>query len=361
MSLRRLRWIAVVLLLAVGVAAVIVAAQPPGPTPPLRWVDVHMHLVGGYDQDWEGAVEVAVREMDRFGVAMAIVLPPPQVDGQPVTSDARSYAGALRRYPGRFAFADGGGALNRMIHRHADPASLTDAVKREFVAAAERMLDAGAVGFGEIASLHISATQGHPYEFVPADHPLFLVLADVAARRDAPIDLHLDAVDGEMPTPPQFAGGANPPTLPDTLAGLRRLLAHEPKAKIVWAHGGSDPVGAMTAATIEGLMDTHANLYMSLRIVGPHAPLQNTALTPRGLDPAWANLLTRHADRFVIGTDSFMAAPSVRGSGPGITFAQRNVPKLAATNQLLSLLPPDVARKIGRDNAARVYKLAVNH
>jgi len=70
-------------------------------------------------------------------------------------------------------------------------------------------------------------------------------------------------------------------------------------------------------------------------------------------------LLTRHAGRFVIGTDSFMVAPSIRGGGPGITFARRNVPKLAATNQLLSLLPPDVAREIGRDNAARIYKLAV--
>lgn len=82
----------------------------------------------------------------------------------------------------------------------------------------------------------------------------------------------------------------------------------------------------------------------------------NKALTAAGLDPDWSDLLTRHADRFVIGTDSFMVAPSVRG-GPGATFARRTVPKLLATVRFLSLLPPDVARKVGRENAMRLYRL----
>lgn len=349
------------LVLAVVALAVAARAQPPrpmeSPVPaPVRWVDVHMHLVGGR-ADFAGAVENAVREMDRFGIATAIILPPPQVDSQPSPHDWDAYAGALRRHPGRFAFLGGGGTLNATIHRHADPARVTERVTRDFAAAAERILDAGGAGFGEIASLHISATLGHPYEFVPADHPLLLVLADVAARRDVPIDLHMDALEGEMPTPPRFAGGANPTTLPGTLEGLGRLLAHNPKAKIIWAHGGSDPLGAMTPAAIGRLMDTHPNLHVSLRIVGAQAPMQNKALAADGLDPAWAELLARHADRFVIGTDSFIVAPSIHGGGPGITFAQRNEPKLRATVHFLSLLPSEVARKVGRDNAARIYKL----
>jgi hypothetical protein len=107
------------------------------------------------------------------------------------------------------------------------------------------------------------------------------------------------------------------------------------------------------------LMDTHPNLNVSLRIVGPPAPFQNKTLAGGGLEPAWADLLTRHADRFVIGTDSFMVARSVRGSSSGITFAQRNTPKLEATMQFLALLPPDVARKVGRANAERLYKVTV--
>lgn len=332
--------------------------QGPPIQAPVPWVDVHLHLVGGRERspDFAGAVEAAIREMDRFGIARAIVLPPPQIDSQPVY-DAHAFRGALARHRGRFAHLGGGGALNAMIHRHADPASVTDAVRREFAAAAERIIDDGAAGFGEMASLHLSATQGHPYEFVPADHPLLRVLAEVAARRDVPIDLHMDAVDGETPTPARFAGSPNPPTLPDTLGGLARLLAHNPKAKIVWAHGGSDPLGAMTPAAIGRLMDAHPNLFVSLRIVGAQAPMRNKALAGGGLDPEWSALLTRHADRFVIGTDSFMVAPSVRPGGPGVTFAERNVPKLQATVHFLSLLPPGIMRAVGRENAIRLYKL----
>jgi len=358
--------------------------QPPASQAPVPWVDVHVHLIGGRgsQQDYAGAVDVALREMDRFGITTAIVLRPPQVEAQS-EYDSTAFVSALQRYPGRFAYLGGGSRLNRLLHRYADTAQVTDAVKRDFAAAAEKIIDGGAVGFGEIASLHISAAPGHPYQFVPADHPLLHVLADVAARREVPIDLHMDAVAGEMPTPSRFAGRANPATLPDTLGGLARLLAYNPQARIVWAHGGSDPLGGMTTSAIGRLMDAHANLFVSLRIlgapvhtqvpillvdadeklfvslriVGAPVPMLNKVLTEDGLDPDWQKLLIRHADRFVIGTDSFMVSPAVRSSGPVVTFAERNTPKLQATLRLLSLLSPDVARQIGRENALRLYRI----
>jgi hypothetical protein len=40
-----------------------------------------------------------------------------------------------------------------------------------------------------------------------------------------------------------------------------------------------------------------------------------------------------------------------------VGFAERNTPKLQATVRFLSLLPSDVAAKIGRENAMRIYKL----
>ena len=339
------------------------AAAPPAVKATVPWIDVHLPLVTGRGSspDWAGAVETAIRDMDQFGIAMAIVMPPPQVDTQAAVYDALAFGGALTRYRDRFAYLGGGGTLNAALHRYADPAQVTDRVKRQFAADAGKLIDAGAVGFGEIASLHVSAASGHPYEFVPADHPLLLVLADVAAKRDVPIDLHLDAVENPTPTPAFLAerSAANPATLPATIAPLERLLAHNPKARVVWAHGGSDPIGGMSAAAIGRLMDAHPNLHVSLRIVGAPAPFQNKVLTPAGLDPEWGALLTRHADRFMIGTDSFMVAATTRGSGPGTMFAERNAPKLQATVHFLSLLPPDVARKIGRDNAIHLYKLPV--
>jgi predicted TIM-barrel fold metal-dependent hydrolase len=296
--------------------------------------------------------------MDRFGIRKAIVLPPPQIDAH-LLYDFSELAQALRPYAHRFAFLGGGGSLNAMLHRYADPAKVGDVVRRAFAAAAEKMIDAGAVGFGEMAALHISAARGHPYEFVPADHPLLRELADVAASRDVPIELHMDAVVAEMPTPERFREVDNPPRLPATLEALDRLLSHNPKAKIIWAHGGSDPLGGMTPAAIGRLMATHPNLFVSLRVVGWQAPVHNKVLAAGAIEPAWRDLLMRHPDRFMIGTDSFFAGANLTGGGPGLTFAQRNVPKLKAMIHFLSLLPSQVARKVARDNAERVYKFSL--
>lgn len=321
-------------------------------------IDVHVHLLGGRGQsrDFGGAVQAAIQEMDRFGIRKAVVLPPPQIDAQQVY-DYSAFAQALRS-TNRFVFLGGGGILNAMLHRYADPLKVTDAVKREFAYTAEQMIDAGAVGFGEMASLHISAVRGHPYEFVPADHPLLRLLADIAAERDVPIDLHMDAVIGGMQTPSRFAAADNPPILPGTVDALERLLGHNHKARIVWAHGGSDPLGAMTPRTVGSLMDRHANLFVSLRVHGERSPMQNKMLAGGTLEPAWRDLLVRRADRFMIGTDSFYAGANIQGGGPGPTFAQHNTPKLKATIHFLSLLPPEVAGNVAHKNAVRVYRLA---
>lgn len=358
-----MRLIVLILLL---VAAWPVAAQPRGSqgggqpiAPPLPWVDVHLHLVGGGNADFAGAAGALMGEMDKYGVAFALVMPPPQVRGQRDQYDQSSYAAVLRRYPQRFGFLAGGGALNSIIHAHADAAKLTDAVVNAFKAEANKLIDAGAIGFGEIAALHLSAVPGHPYESVPADHPLIQALAEVAVARDVPIDLHMDALEADTPAPPRFQGGANPAMLPATIPSLERLLAAHPKARIVWAHGGSDPLGGMAVARLDGLMAKHANLFVHLRVYGPNAPFQNKVLGPGGLDPDWLALLTRFPDRFLIGTDSFIVAPSMagRGGGPGMQFAERNAPKYQATLHLLSQLPPTVQAAVASGNARRIYKL----
>jgi predicted TIM-barrel fold metal-dependent hydrolase len=356
----RLILVALALVFCLGIPVNAQAPRQPAAAPG-PWIDVHLHLVPGLigrsRTDFAGAVQTALRDMDELGIAVAIVLPPPQVDGQE-RYDHEAFTSALERHRGRFAFMGGGGSLNAILHRHADPAQVSDAVRRDFAAAAEKIIDAGAAGFGEMAALHMSAVQGHPFESVSADHPLLLVLADVAARRDVPIDLHMDAAEGDTPTPPRFSVPPNPPRLADTIGGLERLLRHNPKARIVWAHGGSDPIGGQSPATIARLMDAHPNLFVSLRIVGGGAQnMQHRALRDGDLEPGWRALLTRHPDRFVIGTDSFMLAPTVRGGGPATQFAERNAQKLRATTLFLSLLPPEVANKISSENAARIYRL----
>ncbi len=143
-----------------------------------EFIDVHVHLIGGRsnNEDYRGAANEAIDHMDRLGIRKAIILPPPQVINQD-WYDYPAFAHALRKYPDRFSFLGGGGKLNAKLHKYSDPSSVTEDVKRTFANQAEKTIRDGAIGFGEIASLHISAVPGHPFEFVPADHPLLRVLA----------------------------------------------------------------------------------------------------------------------------------------------------------------------------------------
>ncbi len=125
--------------------------------------------------------------MDKYRVAMTILLPPPFPEGHPGIYGRRELAPLVHDNPSRrFAFVAGGESLNAMI-QGTDPGKVTPEVVRDFEEEAETIVKAGAVGFGEFAAEHFSSGRGrHPYESARADHPLFLALADIAAKHAMP-------------------------------------------------------------------------------------------------------------------------------------------------------------------------------
>jgi hypothetical protein len=347
---------------SLGAAVVCTTARAAAPS----WIDVHLHTVGGPKRQFGEAIERTVAELDARGIRKAVVFPPPFPRAGGPAFDYTDYLPALKSHPGRFGFLAGGGILNPMIQEHATPASVTRAVRQRFVDLANRMLDAGAVGFGEIAVLHFSLVPSHSFEEVPVDHPLFYALVEVAGSRQAVIDLHMDPVLVDATrTPPNLKVPPNPPTLNANIPGFEKLLAHERKTRIVWAHGGSDFTGNMTPALIGRLMDAHPNLYMSLRPVPSGASatnpfnlrFYNLIMSPKGIDEAWLDVLKRHPDRFVMGADAFIVSSSVLAESPLATLGKGNNGRFSAANRLMSLLSADLAQKIGVDNAVRLYKL----
>jgi predicted TIM-barrel fold metal-dependent hydrolase len=327
----------------------------------IEWVDVHVHLVGGRRgrvHDYGGAARVALKAMDEAGIRMSVVMPPPQPPGFPVLYDYDSFISYLKRYPKRFAFLGGGGTLNPMIHEAGKrKGKISKHVRRRFEEKANEIIRRGGVGFGEITAHHYSLMSGHPYESVSADHPLLLLLADIAARHDVVIDLHFDVVVEDVThLPPRLASQANPPRLIANIAGFERLLAHDREAKIVWAHAGSDMLGHWTVGLSREMLRKHPNLFMSLRM-GGGVP-RNRVLNEGGdIKPQWLALFRDFPDRFVIGGDQFFASPQIRGSGPGLEFGQHARRIREGSKTLLSKLPPDLSRKIGCENAVRLYKL----
>lgn len=410
----RRRCVATATIVVVFSACVFFSALGPAGSQPaadvIPWIDVHVHLLSrtGAENDFAGAAQAALVAMDS-GLVQSVVMPMPQVTGGRRLFDWHDFVDALKKYPGRFAFLGGGGTLNPIIIDNAQRATIDERTRAEFARTAEEIIAAGAAGFGEMTAHHLSAMSGHPYESVPANHPLFLLLADIAARHDAVIDLHLDLVVNAMRPPPQFQSPLNPPTLAPNLAEFERLLAHNRAAKIVWAHAGSDPLGTMTPSLCRALLAKHPNLFLSLRMParmpgarpsmagqpdvrpegqmaggglrapgggrGPGGPLRpggpmgqgrpmfdqpsaHRAFTPEGEpNPEWLTLVKEFPDRFVIGGDQFIPSPGLSGSGAGLRFAQFAPVIRQRAQQFLAALPTDIARQVGTENARRLYKL----
>ena len=149
--------------------------------------------------------------MQRLGIQMSLVMPPPS--SRERSGEDQRLAQLLKQYPQRFAFLAGGKSLNALIHEYANSREVSAAVLRRFEERAEEILRLGAVGFGEMAALHLSTREPHPFEEADPDHPLFLLLADIAARHGVPIDLHMEAVVEELLTPAGFDHSPNPKML----------------------------------------------------------------------------------------------------------------------------------------------------
>ena len=330
-----------------------------GPAAPVQWIDVHVHPFGGVgqDTDYRSAMDELLGIMKDNNMAKAIVMPTPQGDsGSRSSWDIEDFLDLARAHPERLAVMGGGGSLNKMIHAESPDGKVSDELKARFRKRADDILAKGAIGFGEMSILHISLLENHTFESVNGDHPLLLMLADIAAQKDVPIDIHFDLVAEDMPSADWLSQPPNPAMFKRNLDGFERLLAHNRKARIVWAHAGSDNLGQWTAQLSREMLARHPNLYMSLRLnIGRGGHKKNNPLAETGLKPHWQQVFVEFPDRFVIGGDQFFTPPGNRSFVAKFAKAAGVIRK--RTNIFLSRLPPDIARKIGYENAIRIYKL----
>ncbi|MBW2303524.1 MAG: amidohydrolase family protein [Deltaproteobacteria bacterium] len=325
-------------------------AQTGGPS----FIDAHNHLVGFNrpGKDYLTAARVALKKMDQLGILKMVIMPPPRVPDQPGSFDVSDLIPVVKRYPNRFACLGGGGTLNVMIHENKTRRTIGADTKRKFEKMALNILSRGAIGFGELSVEHFSLNWDHPYESAPADHPLFLMLADLAARHHVPLDIHMEAIPQDMPLPKRnllLRSGRNPAMLHENLSAFERLLDHNREAKIIWAHVGWCNTGYRTPALCRKLLQKHPNLFMTIKL-SPESVPATRILTKdqKSIKPAWLTLFQDYPDRFLIGTDQFYVPPGSRRIGPQ---------KTSTTRQLMNLLPPGLARKIGIENPRHVLNL----
>jgi hypothetical protein len=112
---------------------------------------------------------------------------------------------------------------------------------------------------------------------------------------------------------------------------IRLIFEQYPEAHILWAHAGFEE-----AATVSTLMDEQPDLMADLSF--------RTEIYQNGrFFPGWEQLLVKHADRFLLGIDTYQ---------PQRWLQINNV--MQWQRQLLAALPDDVARKIAYDNSQRI-------
>jgi hypothetical protein len=304
------------------------------------YMDTHNHIIigRGRSRDYLAGVNKALDTMQRLGIEKMLVMPPPFSPGNPRSFDVEELLPVVRKFQGRFFVLGGGGSLNIMIHEAVDEETITSELKRRFKERALEILSKGAVGFGEFAVEHFSLGYDHPYESVPADHQLFLLLCDIAARKGVPIDIHMEAVPEDMPLPDRkilIRSGRNPETLRANIPAFEKLLDYNKSARIIWAHVGWCNTGYRTPSICRDLLTRHPNLYMSFKL-SPESVHETRPITrdQRSIRPEWLQLLRDFPDRFVIGTDHFYVPPGSRQIGPQ---------KTEATRLFMNLLPSDLA------------------
>jgi predicted TIM-barrel fold metal-dependent hydrolase len=305
------------------------------------YMDLHVHLDLSNPS---ASVEAAVRSMSNQNASRLFLLVEPFTQADPSRDDTEKILLAAKSYPDKLSVVGGGDTLGGMILEAFRTSDSGPAVRQKFKERAEELLREGAIGFGEISVEHLSQPSSalKDYEYAPADHPLFLLLADVAAEHDVPIDIHMEAVPKAMPLPSDL-GAPNPPQLPENIAGFERLLEHNSKVKIIWAHLGADFTGHRTPELCRRLLKSHLNLYMEIKS-DPLTPGKTPVVVDGKIGPEWLKLFQDFPDRFVVGSDQHYGPKPLNGP-------QRWESSVFILNQL----PADLRQKIGTDNVLHIY------
>lgn len=168
--------------------------------------------------------------------------------------------------------------------------------------------------------------QGFPGSNISPDSPLIRRLIELAGRYDTPINIHCENYGAEE---------------------MARAVRAFPKTAVVWAHTGS----VLDPKAIARFLADHPNLSFDLSTKNPACcgrgyttyPLLGLGGT---IDGEWQQLFEAFPDRLLFGVDFFSNQHLARAREVGEMY-----------RLVLSQLTVATARKIGYQNAERLYAL----
>ena len=150
-------------------------------------------------------------------------------------------------------------------------------------------------------------------------------------------ELHIEGDQARLPVMREIIRLANKHQLllhvHSDAEAINTIFEIDPDAKIIWARAGFE-----YAYIVRQLMDKHANLWADLSF-------RREIFNNGRFLPDWQPLLSEHADRFMLGIDTYEPQRWLKINS--VMHWQR---------QLLAALPDDVARKIAYQNGERITK-----
>ncbi len=167
---------------------------------------------------------------------------------------------------------------------------------------------------GTAAGPYVGLGEFHLYDSADADQPVARELMQLAQERGLAVLAHVDAT------------------------AIDRLMAHAPRARLIWAHTG---IGGEPISTVRSLLERHPTL------MGELSYRPGLTQADGHLSAEWKALLTQHPQRFLVGSDTWINARW-----------QDYEALMQAARLWLGDLEPAVARRIAWDNGAALFKLA---
>ena len=245
-------------------------------------------------------------------------------------SDVTEY----KQFFGNRFIAFGGQRTMQDIYRRGGTRAMEDQNNEEFLKLLT-YLDQGLdnktlVGIGEIFvnNQNTSAQRSDRRKMV-IDGPVIRTLFDLAAKHDAFLAFHME-------------GSA------DSVAQLERLVLSNPKVRIILNHCGVN----LPPSELDRLFTAHSNLFCEFSVRYPPSrktygsyPYFTTIFDSCAIGDGWKEVIVKHADRFMVGTDVELDYNDYLESIK------------AVRSDLLSKLPIEVARKVAYCNAQVLFGL----
>ena len=204
----------------------------------------------------------------------------------------------------------------------------------------QRMLDLNPglwQGIGEVFTRHDDLTALTSGDTPRANNEAMTRIYHLAAENDLPVLVHSNITSKREKNPLY-------------LAEIEEPLRNHPHTRFIWAHAGTSleihrhqTQLDFLLPTLTRLLEAYPNLFIDLSwsVLTPY--LLDEAGQPR---PEWVSLVTRFPERFMLGSDVVGRFKTLGKQMHGFT-------------PFLDALPPEVARRVARDNFLAVLPRTV--